>query len=173
MPSTLTAPGIYIEELPSGVHPISGVSTSDTAFVDWFPRGPVGKPTRITSFAEFGRVFGGLDARSAASYAVFQYFQHGGSVAWVVRLTDAGDVAAKGAIVDGAGTPKNSLLVNAASPGAWGGRLQVAVTASGSTFSIFVREVDTDGRVVDSEVFRNLTRTAGAPNNAITLVNAT
>jgi len=172
MPSTLNAPGIYIEELPSGVHPISGVSTSDTAFVDWFPRGPVEKPTRITSFAEFSRVFGGLHAQSTASYAVFQYFQHGGAVAWVVRLKDAGDTAATVPIKDGGSPAKNSLVVNAASPGAWGNNLQVAVTATGGTFSIFVRQV-VQGRVVDSEVFRNLVRTAGAPNNAITLVNAT
>jgi phage tail sheath protein FI len=172
MPSTLNAPGIYIEELPSGVHPISGVSTSDTAFVDWFPRGPVENPTRITSFAEFSRVFGGLHAQSTASYAVFQYFQHGGAVAWVVRLKDAGDTVATVPIKDGSSPAKNSLVVNAASPGAWGSNLQVAVTATGATFSIFVREV-VQGRVVDSEVFRNLVRTVGAPNNAIALVNAT
>src|SRR6185436_17546513 len=164
MPSTLNAPGIYIEELPSGVHPISGVSTSDTAFVDWFPRGPLSTPTRITSFADFTRVFGGLHAQSVASYAILQYFQHGGAVAWVVRLADAGDTAAALDLKDSAS--KKSLSVTAANPGAWGSNLQVAVTTSGGTFSIFVREV-VSGRVVDAEVFRNLVRTAGAGNSAV------
>jgi len=170
MPSTLNAPGIYIEELPSGVHPISGVSTSDTAFVDWFPRGPLSTPTRITSFADFTRVFGGLHAQSVASYAILQYFQHGGAVAWVVRLADAGDTAAALDLKDSAS--KKSLSVTAANPGAWGSNLQVAVTTSGGTFSIFVREV-VSGRVVDAEVFRNLVRTAGAGNSAVDVVNAT
>ncbi len=48
MPTTFTYPGIYVEEVPSGVHPIAGASTSDTAFVDYFARGPVGVATRVT-----------------------------------------------------------------------------------------------------------------------------
>ena len=38
MPGPYTYPGIYIEEIPSGVRTITGVSTSDTAFVDFFRR---------------------------------------------------------------------------------------------------------------------------------------
>jgi len=33
MPITPTYPGVYIEEIPSGVRTITGVSTSVTAFV--------------------------------------------------------------------------------------------------------------------------------------------
>ena len=39
MPVKPTYPGVYIEELPSGVRTITGVSTSVAAFVDSFPRG--------------------------------------------------------------------------------------------------------------------------------------
>ena len=119
MPSTLNAPGIYIEELPSGVRPVVGVSTSDTAFVDWFPRGPVGVPTRVTSWDDFARRYGGLHAQSAASYAVLQYFQHGGAVAWVVRaeVDAANEKAATLDLKDGAGTPRVALRVSAADPG--------------------------------------------------------
>lgn len=174
MPSTPNAPRIYIEELPSEVHPIAGVSTSDTAFVDWFPRGPVSTPTRITSFTEFTRVFGGLHRQTVASYAVLQYFQQGGAVAWVVRLADSGDTAASLDLTDGGSPAKKSLTVTAANPGAWGSNLHVAVVTGTSTgtFSIFVREV-VRGRVVDSEVFRNLSKTRGAANPAIDVVNAT
>ena len=38
MPGTYTFPGVYIDEIPSGVHTITGVSTSDTAFVDFFEK---------------------------------------------------------------------------------------------------------------------------------------
>ena len=60
MPSTYTYPGVYIEEVPSGVHTIAGVSTSDTAFVDFFPRGPMEEAVRITGLTEFEREFGGV-----------------------------------------------------------------------------------------------------------------
>ena len=32
MPSTLSYPGVYVEEIPSGVRTITGVATSITAF---------------------------------------------------------------------------------------------------------------------------------------------
>jgi len=35
MPQQLTYPGVYIEEIPSGVRTISGVATSIAAFVGW------------------------------------------------------------------------------------------------------------------------------------------
>ncbi len=168
MPSTLNAPGIYIEELPSGVHPIAGVSTSDTAFVDWFPRGPVATPTRVSSFDEFVRVFGGLHVQSEASYAVLQYFRHGGGVAWIVRITDAGDTAATLTVKDGAGgSAKNALVIAAANPGTWGRSVSVAVITAGTGFSLFLRETR-DGRVVDSEVIRNLVD----PVSAVAVVKA-
>ena len=40
MPATLTYPGVYIEEIPSGVRAITGVATSITAFVGRALRGP-------------------------------------------------------------------------------------------------------------------------------------
>ena len=39
MPTAVSYPGVYIEELPSGVHTITGVSTSVTAFLGFFKRG--------------------------------------------------------------------------------------------------------------------------------------
>ena len=172
MPSTLNAPGIYIEELPSGVRPIVGVSTSDTAFVDWFPRGPIGKPIRVTSWDDFARNFGGLHRQSASSYAVLQYFLHGGAVAWIVRaeVDTAAEKAATFDIKDGAGTPKVALKASAANPGTWGNNIEVAVTTGTGVFNLFVREM-VGGRVVDSEVFRNLVMTAGSSSNALAVVN--
>src|SRR5919112_4342364 len=86
MPSTLSFPGVYVEEIPSGVRTITGVATSITAFVGRALRGPVNEPTRIASFADFERVFGGLWSESTMSYAVQQYYLNGGSDAIVVRV---------------------------------------------------------------------------------------
>ena len=89
MPVTPTYPGVYIEEIPSGVHPITGVATSIAAFVDFFGRGPMNTAVQIFSFADFERTFGGLDVRSEASYAIQQFFLNGGTQAWVVRVASA------------------------------------------------------------------------------------
>src|SRR5438067_8048518 len=94
MPATYTYPGVYVEEIPSGVHAIVGVATSNTAFVDFFKRGPVNEPQRITGLGDFERVFGGLDARSEACYAIQQYYLNGGSIAFVNRVADEAAVAA-------------------------------------------------------------------------------
>ena len=67
MPATLSYPGVYVEEIPSGVRTITGVSTSNTAFIDYFPRGSVNQPVRVTSYGDFERTFGGLDLKSEAA----------------------------------------------------------------------------------------------------------
>ena len=58
MPSTLTFPGVYIEEIPSGVRTITGVATSITAFVGRALRGPVNEPVVVNSYGDFERIFG-------------------------------------------------------------------------------------------------------------------
>ena len=86
MPTPLTYPGVYIEELPSGVRTITGVATSITAFIGSAPRGPTDEPVRVQSFAEFERAFGGLWAESTLGYAVAQFFLNGGGDALIVRV---------------------------------------------------------------------------------------
>src|SRR5206468_10878945 len=73
-------------EIPSGVHTITGVATSVTAFVGVANRGPINKAVRILSFTDFERRFGGLDDDSEMSYSVRQFFLNGGSEAWILRI---------------------------------------------------------------------------------------
>jgi phage tail sheath protein FI len=55
------SPGVYVEEVDAGPKPIEGVSTSTTGTVGVTTRGPTsGKPILLTSFADFGRIFGGF-----------------------------------------------------------------------------------------------------------------
>jgi phage tail sheath protein FI len=86
MPITPTYPGVYVEEIPSGVRTITGVSTSVTAFAGKAKSGTIGKAVRVQSFADYERRFGGLVADSEMGYAVRQFFLNGGSDAYVVRL---------------------------------------------------------------------------------------
>ena len=86
MPVTPTYPGVYIEEVPSGVRTITGVATSITAFIGRALRGPVNDPVTINNFGDYERVFGGLVADSPVSYAVRDFYLNGGSQAVIVRL---------------------------------------------------------------------------------------
>jgi len=61
MPSTLSYPGVYIEEIPSGVRTIIGVPTSICAFVGRAERGPLDEPVTINGFGDFERIFGGQE----------------------------------------------------------------------------------------------------------------
>jgi len=176
MPGTYTYPGIYIEEIPSGVRTIIGVSTAETAFVDFFNRGPTDQAVRITSFGDFERQFGGLDTRSEASYAIQQYFLNGGQVAWVIRVP-VGDPVPAELTLDGGSPLQATLAVAASSPGAWGDRLEVAViqqAGSGEQFDLFVREVlrsDDRVQVLDVETHRNMTMRKGDRSYAVDVVN--
>ena len=89
MPVQPTYPGVYIEELPSGVRTITGVATSITGFVGKAVRGPADQPVTITSFADYERVFGGLHRDMTLSYAVRDFFLNGGGQAVIVRLYKA------------------------------------------------------------------------------------
>lgn len=78
MPAALTYPGVYIEEVASGVRTIMGVATSIAAFVGRTQRGPVNRPIVINGFADFERRFGGLWEKSALGFAVRDFFVNGG-----------------------------------------------------------------------------------------------
>lgn len=86
MPITPTYPGVYIEEIPSGVRTITGVATSITAFVGRAQRGPTDEAIAINSFSEFERIFGGLWLESSLGYAVRDFYRNGGNRAIIVRL---------------------------------------------------------------------------------------
>src|SRR5881296_1363942 len=86
MPAALTYPGVYIEEVPSGVRTIAAVATSIAAFVGRAPRGPTNEPVPITSYADYERMFGGLNLDSTMSYSVRDFYLNGGSEGIIVRL---------------------------------------------------------------------------------------
>ena len=54
MAVSVSYPGVYIQEVPSGSRAIAGVPTSIAAFVGYTGRGPVNDAVQIFSFAELG-----------------------------------------------------------------------------------------------------------------------
>ena len=200
MPVKPTFPGVYIEEVPSGVRTIVGVATSVGAVIDYFARGPMDHALQIFSFADFEREFGGLDALSEGSYAIQQFFLNGGSEAWVVRVgqTPAGGppsfATARIDLLDTIGGNGSLRVfpgrlirgVSVPDPGAWGNfvRLDVDYDVSppnlfnhdndpAHLFNITISEVAPGATqpVVRTETFRNLSLFGGFVNSAIDVVN--
>ncbi|MBF2065975.1 MAG: phage tail sheath family protein [Calothrix sp. C42_A2020_038] len=163
MPITPTYPGVYIEEIPSGVRTITGVATSITAFIGRAQRGLTNEPITINSYGDFERIFGGLWIGSTLGYAVRDFFLNGGAQAIIVRLhrkdgdkSDTATLNAKG------------LELTAASPGSWGNYLRARVdhdvpddadaqqllgVDKADLFNLTVRDMKTGV----TEIFRNLT----------------
>jgi phage tail sheath protein FI len=132
MPAALTYPGVYIQEVPSGVRTITGVATSITAFVGRAAAGPIctststDPPPMLTSFADYERRFGGLDVATPMSYAVRDFYLNGGTMALIVRVAHANATAAT-ITLSGVGSPADDLVLEASSVGDWGNRLSASV----------------------------------------------
>ena len=174
MPLTLSYPGVYIEEIPSGVRTITGVATSITAFVGYTARGRDNLAVHIFSFSDFERAFGGLAADSELSYAVQQFFINGGTEAYVVRVPKHDAVAASITLLDGvAAGAKSALKVTALSKGAWANNVLVDVDYAGvpaadaKAFNLTVSDLGT-GAV---ETFPNVTLDNTKSNYVVTVVN--
>jgi Bacteriophage tail sheath protein len=126
MPIAPTFPGVYIEEIPSGVRSITGVATAVTAFIGRAVRGPADEPVTITSFADYERTFGGLALASSMSFAVRDFYLNGGGQAIIVRVHKDATAAALD-LPTGAPAPDDVLALLASSPGAWGNTLSATV----------------------------------------------
>ena len=185
MPVAPTYPGVYVEELPSGVHTITGVSTAVTAFLGYFSQGPMNQATQIFGVADLERTFGSLVANSEAGYGIQQFFANGGAEAWVVRVaaappagsTDPAAPGSAGIVIEDAPSGTGVLQVTAASPGSWGNNVRLAVdyntSAGTAAFNLTVTLVDSSSPPValTTEVYRNLTLDPSSPNYALAVVN--
>lgn len=152
MPVTPTYPGVYIEEIPSGVRTITGVATSVGAFVGWSSKGPTDDAYKVNSWGDYEQLFGGLNTSSYLSYAVYHFFLNGGQQAYIVRLVHTDSVAAK-VTVDG-------LQLIATGPGIWANDYEIGIkqftTLSGEKrFGLSVRYIK-DGVTAVVESFENL-----------------
>jgi phage tail sheath protein FI len=120
------APGVYIQELPAP-GPIAGVGTSTAAFIGPALRGDLNEPAKITNWTQFRDRYGGFltAPRRYLAYAVRGFFENGGTVAWIVRVSTA-----KRAVLElkdrGTGSAQgNALLVRAAQGGTDGNSIKV------------------------------------------------
>jgi uncharacterized protein len=159
MPVTPTYPGVYIEELPSGVHTITGVATSIAAFIGWAPQGPTDHAQLVLSWPDYSRQFGGLDARSYLGYAVYDFFVNGGQQAYIIRLVDTTSVnKAAVATLTLTGPSASTLVVNAVSPGLWGNNYGIVIKnpTTAGRFRLQVADISVPASPVIVESFESL-----------------
>lgn len=168
----LTYPGVYIEEISSGVHSITGVATSIAAFIGYTPSGPDHLAVELFSFADFQRNFGGLAADSELSYAVQQFFANGGTDAFVVRVPRDGASAAKITVPNAADTA-TLLTVQALSTGTWAGDVAMSIDYIGlsnsdpDAFNLTITNVSTG----TTESFPNVSANSALANFVTAVVN--
>jgi phage tail sheath protein FI len=102
------SPGVYVEEIPSAVQPITGVSTSTAGFIGILPESlrvpkldafyryqfdtvtPLAQPGEVklcTSFRDFQKFFGGFsdnEQHNFLAHAVYGFFNNGGRRCYVI-----------------------------------------------------------------------------------------
>lgn len=95
--STYLSPGVYVKETDRGAKPIEGVGTAVAAFVgftakapepeDRLPEDPDAlRPRLVTSWRDYGRLFGEFTEEALLPHAVQGYFANGGGLAYIVRV---------------------------------------------------------------------------------------
>jgi phage tail sheath protein FI len=170
---------VYVQELQNPVRPIVGVATSVAAFVGTAPRGLVGAPVEVNSWADYERNFGGLDDAYPLSYAVYLFFLNGGTTGLVVRNAQPGDTT-------GAAKLSDDITLNASSPGTWStdapGTLVARVNTKNllpgpdgkppaNTFNLMIG-YGQDDAFVAAETYPGANLTVGSPQYLPTLLAA-
>ena len=170
MPIQPTYPGVYIQEVPSGVRTISGVSTSIAAFFGRTAKGPINKAVRCLSLSDFQREFGGGHHSSEMGSSIYQFFGNGGTDCYIVRLAHnvtKADVTLKNL----AEVPV--LTFTAKDAGTWGNNVRLSVDYTTSnpeeTFNLYLTQEE-GGAVVKSETFLNLSMNPRASRYIVNFV---
>jgi phage tail sheath protein FI len=174
----LLHPGVYVQEVPSTVRPIQGVSTSTAAFIGVTDKGPVpgtilpngqmAQPILVTSFTDYQRQFGGFRPDSFLTYAAQAFFMNGGQRLYVVRVAVMTATSPPSSpptqLTQRAVSPAAfPLRVSALTEGAWGNDISLAIRPSSnpdpSNFKLLVYYDPGSGPVVvetyDAVTFRS------------------
>lgn len=165
---TYASPGVYVEEMNTGPQPIQATGTSTAAFVGITTQASIKetnpdtgttlldsngnpvvkesrlrKPTLVSSWTQFTKIFGEFKDGIYLPDAVYGHFSNGGGVCYVVSLRALGEaadgvVAKKASIsIDANKGRTASFTVTAKTPGTSGDSLVVEIEAgSDDTFNM-------------------------------------
>jgi uncharacterized protein len=178
---TYTAPGVYVEEVPSSQKVLASAPTAVAAFVGFTERAPLDDPNDpdglaprlVTSWTQFEQLFGGFVNGAILPLSVFGFFQNGGTLAYIVRIahsTPAGEPA--------------SLALPAADR-SLGRPLEITSVEPDADVSVLIETVDGDPDVEGPSAFtlsvilggetveQYPDLTFGGPRDAATVINKT
>lgn len=126
--------------------PVAAASTSNGFLVGVAERGPTDEPIKVISLADaVDRIGARVSANPFLYDALDCAFREGASVVYIGRAVGAEADTAEDAAVDAGG--KTAFTVAAMSPGAWGNDIDVAITLSGGSVTLVVKE---DGVTVET-----------------------
>ncbi len=115
--AVISYPGVYVEEISTGIRPIQGVSTNTTGFVGLTARRKTDKTVKlVTSWHDFEREFGGIFEPSPQQqghqflpHAVQGFFANGGTRAVIAAINLAPGETITDANYIGANDPPSGL----------------------------------------------------------------
>ncbi|PYR81153.1 MAG: hypothetical protein DMF87_06380 [Acidobacteria bacterium] len=170
-----TFPGVYVQEVPSGVRTIVGVGTSITVFIGEAKQGPMNRPSLCLSYSDFARSFSEDATVGDLPYYVRLFFLNGGTQCYVVRT--ANNPAASSVTLRDELNANDVLVLTAKDPGRAGDNVRAVVTYGSpqpeSMFNIdlFRWDVQNGARVkTDLESWKNLSMNPASPVFAATFL---
>jgi phage tail sheath protein FI len=179
MPVQVSYPGVYVQEVPSGVRTITGVSTSVALFIGMTKRGQLDTPRRVLSFVDYVRAFGDDTTQGEMTDQVRQFFLNGGQQAFIMRI--ANGAVAGGVDLKDERSNKKVLKLTARDAGTDGSTIRVEVDydtpTPESSFNVRVFRLAPDGQggfnETEQEVFQNLTMNPGSGLFAVDVITQT
>lgn len=168
MPVNPTYPGVYVQEIPSGVRTIAGVSTSVALILGRAIQGPLNKPIQCLSFSDYERNFSSDTSLGEMTQQTKLFFANGGSQCYVMRMAN-GALASTVSLQTAAGT--DTLTLTAKQAGTLGDTIRAEVEYKGqqaeATFNLNLYSVRTNAAGVEeqvsSETWQNLSMDANSP----------
>lgn len=172
MPIQPTFPGVYVQELSSGVHTITGVSTSIALFIGRTTLGPVNVPVSCSSYSDYVNKFSDDTSLSDMARSVRLFFLNGGNLCYVSRIAHSDATAATVTLKNSGG--QNVLKLSAMSQGLIGNQIRLSVdyntSQPESTFNmnVFQWVKNSAGQLVKSnmESLKQLTMNPLSPRYA-------
>lgn len=175
-------PGVYLNETLTAVtEPFGNAPSANAAgaVLGAFAQGP-STLTKITSWFDFVKLFGGYNAAFPATFGVGQFFVNGGSELYVQRVVHSDAVAASVSVTRAVGNG-TVATVTAKAVGSDGNNLRVKLTASaqgGSYYDLVVTKETVSGTGSDItndlvlETYNNVVfNDVNSPDYVVTVVN--
>lgn len=175
MTATPESPGVYITETltPIGNNNVPGEAVGVIAAN--YNQGP-SVPTMVKSWNAYVQKYGTFaqaSNNSSLHYAVYQFFNNGGSQLYVLAVPNTDAVTSTLTLQDINSPPDNVMTASAISPGGWGNNIYIDLTSAGNTgrFNIQVYNGGTSSSSL-VEQFIDLSINPADPRNVNSIINS-